>query len=97
MRRPGVHGLINLKMLPIVEGVVPQPLCRRYGRVQHGDIWRLAARLIGMFGDGAEMAAAMYADKALARRDLAASIKWKRAALAIQQMKRAATPRKVVN
>ncbi len=64
--------------------------------VLRDDIWRLAARLIRMFGDGAEMAAAMYADKALARRDLQASIKWKRAASAIQQMQRA-VPRKMVN
>ncbi len=69
----------------------------RNGGVQHDDIWRLAARLIRMFDDGAEMAAAMYADKAVAQGDLQASIKWKRTVFAIQQMQRAAPPRQSVN
>jgi len=64
--------------------------------VQDDDIWRLAARLIRMFDDGADMAAAMYADKALARRDMRASIKWKRTVSAIQQMQRS-KPRKVMH
>jgi hypothetical protein len=80
----------------LLRGVAPDPASYRYGMVRRDDNWRLAARLIKMFGDGAEMAAAMYADKALARRDLQASLRWKRAASAIQKMQRAA-PRKAMN
>jgi hypothetical protein len=58
----------------------------------------LAARLIKIFDDGAEMAAAMYADKALAKRDLPASIRWKRIVFAVQQLQHGPPPaRKAVN
>jgi hypothetical protein len=39
-----------------------------------------------MYGDGAEMAAAMYADKALAKNDLKASVEWRHIVFAIQQI-----------
>ena len=56
------------------------------------DIWRLAARLIKTYEDGAEMAAALYADKALAKNDIEASAKWNRIVFAIQQLSYRAAP-----
>ncbi len=62
------------------------------------DIWRLAARLIRIYEGGAEMAAAMYADKAMAKRDLPGAIRWKRIVFAVQQLENTgAVRRKVVN
>jgi hypothetical protein len=62
------------------------------------DIWRLAARLIEVYGDGAEMAAAMYADRALAKNDFGASVEWKRTISAIRELGDATRPaHKVMN
>ena len=62
------------------------------------DIWRLAARLLKTYEEGAEMAASMYADKALAKKDIEASAKWNRIVFAIQQLSyHAAPPRKAIN
>lgn len=52
------------------------------------DIWRIAARLIRTFDDGAKMASAMYADKAIAHGDLQAADKWNRITAAIQALER---------
>ncbi len=56
------------------------------------DIRRLAVRLTRIYEDGAEMAAAMYAERALAQRDVAASIRWKRIIFAIQQLQKRKPP-----
>lgn len=62
------------------------------------NIWRLAARLIKTYEEGAEMAAAMYAEKALAKNDFGASAKWNRIVFAIQQLScRAAPASKAMN
>jgi hypothetical protein len=62
------------------------------------NIWRLAARLIRMFDDGAEMAAALYADRALAQGDRAAARKWNRITAAIHALeRRSRAPRKATS
>jgi hypothetical protein len=62
------------------------------------NIWRLAARLIKMFDDGAEMAAAMYADKALAQGNAKAANRWNRIIAAIHALERdRRPPRRMVN
>jgi hypothetical protein len=67
-------------------------------RMTDPDIWRLAARLIKTYEEGAEMAAAMYAEKALAKNDFRTSAKWNRIVFAIQQLSYRATPAsKVMN
>jgi hypothetical protein len=56
--------------------------------MEERDIWRLAARLIKMFDDGAEMASAMYADRALAQGDQERMREWNRITAAINSLQR---------
>jgi hypothetical protein len=70
----------------------------RASRMAEDNIWRLAARLIRMFDDGAQMAAALYADRALAQGDHAAARKWNRITAAIDALeRRGRPPRKAAN
>jgi hypothetical protein len=59
--------------------------------MEERNIWRLAARLIKMFDEGAEMASAMYADKALARGDRERMQEWNRVTAAIGALQRGGT------
>jgi hypothetical protein len=87
-------------IIPLLRGVVDRRGLDRNAprRMEDNDIWRLAARLIRMFDEGAEMAAAMYADRALAHGNRKAATKWNRITAAIHALDRRARPsRKAVN
>lgn len=52
------------------------------------DIWRAAQQLIKMYGDGAELAAAQRADKAIDQGDPEGETVWKRILRAVQELRR---------
>jgi hypothetical protein len=52
------------------------------------DIWRAAAQLIKMYGDGAELAAAQRADKAIEHGSAEGERTWKRIFVAVRELSR---------
>ncbi len=56
--------------------------------VSEQDIWRAAAQMVKLYPDGAELAAAMRADKALDMGDMFNFDLWKRVAAAARELAR---------